>query len=67
MTYQEHHSVFTRKAKGYPVNACRFAIEDCQRTLKLWGQDIDGYYAVKLWAEIDAMRERIAHIERQRN
>jgi hypothetical protein len=67
MTYQEHHAVFTRKAKGYPVNACRFALDDCHRTLKLWGDDISPDYSVKLWAEIDAMRERIAHIERQRN
>jgi hypothetical protein len=31
---------------------------DCHDTLKIWGDDIDSDYAVKLWAEIDALRER---------
>jgi hypothetical protein len=58
MTYQEHHAVFTRKVAGYDFYTCRRALIDCHDTLTLWGSDIDESYAVKLWAEIDALRER---------
>jgi hypothetical protein len=31
---------------------------DCHDTLKIWGEDINPDYAVRLWAEIDALRDR---------
>ncbi len=70
--YLHWHGVFTNKAKGYPLNACRQAINDCHRTLEIVCPDNSRYessYATKLWAEIDAMRERIAYLEKkhQRN
>jgi hypothetical protein len=58
MSYNDHHAVFTRKVAGYDFYTCRRALMDCHDTLKLWGQDIAEDYAVKLWAEIDALRER---------
>jgi hypothetical protein len=58
MNYNNHHAVFTRKVAGYDFYTCRRALMDCHDTLNLWGQDIAEDYAVKLWAEIDALRER---------
>jgi hypothetical protein len=58
MNYNNHHAVFTRKVAGYDFYTCRRALMDCHDTLKIWGQDIAEDYAVKLWAEIDALRER---------
>jgi hypothetical protein len=64
MTYQEHHAVFTRKVAGYDFYTCRRALFDCHDTLDLLGQDIEEDYANKLWAEIDALRERQQKIKR---
>jgi hypothetical protein len=58
MNYSNHHAVMTRKVAGYDVYTCRRALMDCHDTLNIWGQDIAEDYAVKLWAEIDALRER---------
>lgn len=58
MSHNSHHAVFTRKVAGYDFYTCRRALIDCHDTLDLWGQDIAEDYAVKLWAEIDALRER---------
>ena len=68
--YLHWHQVFTNKAKGYPINACRAAINDCHKTLKIVCPDNSPYesaYATKLWAEIDAMRERIAYLATRKN
>ena len=67
MTYADYHRTYTNKAKGYPLAACRVALADCHATLKLWGQDISADYSTRLWAEIDAMRERIAYLQRKHN
>jgi hypothetical protein len=69
MTYNEWHKVFTNKAKGYPINACKFAINDCHRTLQMVCPDNSSHesaYTTKLWAEIDAMRERLAQLQKNR-
>ena len=58
MNYNNHHAVFTRKVAAYDSYTCRRALLDCHDTLFIWGQDIAEDYAVKLWAEIDALRER---------
>lgn len=67
MTYNEYHQTYTNKAKGYPINACKRALEDCHYTLKLWGVEISAEYSTRLWAEIDAMRERIAYLQSKHN
>ena len=66
MTYNDYFTTYTNKAKGYPIAACQRALDDCHQTLKLWGQDISTEYSTRLWAEIDAMRDRIAHLQRKR-
>ena len=58
MDYIKHHLVFTNKVKHYDYYTCRRALTDCYDTLEIWGNDINEDYAVKLWAEIDALRER---------
>jgi hypothetical protein len=58
MNYSNHHAVMTRKVARYDTYTCRRALIDCHDTLDAQGQDIAEDYAVKLWAEIDALRER---------
>jgi hypothetical protein len=67
MNYAAYHATFTVKAKGYPISTCLYALEDCHRTLKLWGDEISTDYSTRLWAEIDALRERLAHLQRKHN
>jgi len=59
MNYGSHHAVFTNKVKEYDFYTCRRALFDCHDTLALH-KDLptDDPYYVKLWAEIDALRER---------
>jgi len=59
MTYGEMHKVFENKVKHYDWFTCRRALIDCYDTLEL-RRDLptDDPYYVKLWAEIDALRER---------
>jgi hypothetical protein len=66
--YLYWYELFTNKAKGYQLTACRTAIEDCHRTLEVvcpGNARYESAYATKLWAEIDAMRERIAQLTRK--
>lgn len=59
MTYGEHHATFTRKVAQYDTYTCRRAMIDCYDTLEL-RKDMatDDPYYIKLWAEIDALRDR---------
>ena len=59
MTYGEMHKVFENKVKGWDAHTCRCALIDCHDTLNL-RRDLstDDAYYIKLWAEIDAIRER---------
>jgi len=66
MTYNDYFVTYTNKAKGYPMAACQRALEDCHHTLQRWGNDISEEYSTRLWAEIDAMRDRIAFLQRKR-
>jgi len=58
MNYNNHYAVFANKVKHYDWHTCRRALFDCHDTLKLWGAEINEDYAVRLWAEIDALRDR---------
>ena len=59
MNYGQWHATFTTKVKEYDFYTCRRALVDCHDTLALH-RDLptDDPYYVKLWAEIDALRER---------
>lgn len=58
MKYNDHHVVFTHKVRTYSALACQAALKDCHDTLAVGEYQCDDPYAVKLWAEIDALRER---------
>jgi len=58
MSYADLTDTLKRKFAAYDENACDYAIMDCHATLKLWGDKVDPEYARKLWAEIDALRDR---------
>jgi len=58
MNYNNHYAVFAAKVQDYDYHTCRRALIDCHDTLNLWGQEINEDYAVRLWAEIDALRDR---------
>jgi hypothetical protein len=59
MNYGQWHQTFVVKVKEYDFYTCRRALVDCHDTLALH-RDLptDDPYYVKLWAEIDALRER---------
>ena len=59
MNYGEWHKVFTNKVRQYDYFTCRRALFDCHDTLELNRHlSTDDSYYIKLWAEIDALRER---------
>ena len=58
MNYTNHHAVFTNKVKQYSAAQCAFALKDCHATLDALGETAHEDYLVKVWAEIDALRER---------
>ena len=61
MNYGEWHQVFVNKVREYDWYTCRRAIFDCHDTLALHKDlSTDDAYYIKLWAEIDALRERQA-------
>ena len=63
MTRTEHlREVFTHKVRAYSAFACESAIKDCHDTLKVGEYQCNDPYALKLWAEIDALRERQAKL-----
>lgn len=65
MNYGQWHEVFVNKVKGYDWHTCRRALFDCHDTLEL-RKDLptDDPYYIKLWAEIDALRERQLKLSR---
>jgi hypothetical protein len=59
MTYQEHYAVFKVKHWGKPDNQLDWALRDCYATLSHHPEerDIKNPYIIKLWAEIDVIRD----------
>ena len=48
------------KFKSYTRAQVEFALADCHETLRVGGYAVDHPYGKKLWAEIDALRDRSA-------
>jgi hypothetical protein len=54
------------KFKSYTRAQVEFALLDCHDTLRVGGYAVDHPYGKKLWAEIDALRDRSAVLLRRR-
>lgn len=64
MTYSEICATARLKAaRAASMGECALAIMDCHDTLNVGGYAYTDAYAVKLWAEIDAYRDRCREIE----
>lgn len=63
MTLQE---LARLKAKNATLLLCKYAIADCHVTLKVMGLEHDHIYSQKLWAEIDAYRDRMMKLNSKR-
>jgi hypothetical protein len=59
MNYGQLREVCVNKFREYDSNMCLHALRDCHTTLQLHNHlSTDDPYYIKLWAEIDAIRER---------
>jgi hypothetical protein len=67
MTYTELTALYRNKARGYNADQCEFAVRDIHTTIALHEGDLNHPYIQKLWAELDAMRDRLAHLQRKHN
>ena len=54
------------KFKSYTRAQVEFALLDCHETLKVGGYSPDHPYGRKLWGEIDALRDRLAVLSRNK-
>jgi len=60
MTYSEICATARTKAgRATTLAECAHAIADCHDTLRVGQYEFSSPYAVKLWAEIDAYRDRV--------
>lgn len=50
------------KVARYTALQCQYAIADCHETLRVGEYPYEHEYAQKLWAEIDACRERLLRV-----
>lgn len=50
------------KVRNYSHAQCEYGIKDCHETLAIGQYPYEHPYAQKLWAEIDAMRERMKKV-----
>jgi hypothetical protein len=58
MSLTQHLVTFRNKVRQYSKAQCDFAVRDIHETLRLHGGDMRDPYIEKLWAELDAVRER---------
>lgn len=66
MNYGQLHQTCVNKFKEYDENMCARALHDCHVTLRLNNHlSTDDVYYIKLWAEIDAIRERQLKLSKQ--
>ena len=58
MTYTDLNRAAVTKVSGYTIAQCDFATADIHATLALHGDDLSNPYVIKLYAELDAVRDR---------
>ena len=58
MNYSDMTALYRNKVRGYTLNQCHFALRDIHDTLHLHPADMGNPYVVKLYAELDAVRDR---------
>jgi len=58
MTYTEMNQIAANKFKHYTLTECCHAIADINDTLVLHDRDMGHPYVAKLYAELDAVRDR---------
>jgi hypothetical protein len=64
MTFTEITLNAQAKAANATALECQRAIKDCHETLEVGQYDVKSQYAIKLWAEIDAYRDRAHRLSR---
>ena len=63
MNYSDLTALFRTKARGYTADQCEFAMRDIHTTIALHDGDLNHPYIQKLWAELDAVRDRHAKLK----
>lgn len=58
MSLTQHMVTFRNKVRHYTKTQCDFAVRDIHTTIALHEGDLNHPYIQKLWAELDAVRER---------
>ena len=58
MTYADLNRIATDKVSRYTLAQCEYAIADIHTTLALHDGDLSHPYVAKLYAELDAARDR---------
>jgi len=65
MTYTEMTALFRNKVREYTADQCEFAVRDIYNTLRFVARDMSDPYVAKLYCELDAMRDRLAYLQRK--
>jgi hypothetical protein len=58
MTYSDINRAAVTKVSHYTIAQCEYAIADIHVTLALYDRDLAHPYVAKLYAELDAARDR---------
>ena len=58
MTYTDLNRAAVTKVSHYTLAQCEFALADILSTLALYDRDLAHPYVAKLYAELDAVRDR---------
>jgi hypothetical protein len=63
MSYPDMVKTAADKVSRYTLAQCEYALRDCHATLDNW-RDGETEYTRKVWCEVDALRDRIASLQR---
>lgn len=64
MTHQDMMTLYQNKVREYSNAQCDYAMRDIHTTIALHEGDLNQPYIQKLWAELDAVRERQLKLSR---